>query len=387
MRGRIAWAVLLLAVVAMPLSARQEPPDTLPPIVRGGMYDKPYLTSLFGRAAIGGYAEAHARWDEVDGITEEAGFLLRRFNLFASTRVSDFVRFAAELEFEEGGEEVVLELAAVDVLIHSALGIRAGMLLSPLGRFNLAHDSPLNEFTDRPLVSTELIGVALSEPGLGVFGIVPVAGRFTYELYAVNGYDDGLIHSSEGGTRIPLGGGNVEDNNSRPSVVGRLAWSPGLFLELGASAHHGPYNVAERDGLELDTSRNLTILVADAEAILGDLRVSGELARATIDVPPGLRGIYADRQAGGYAEVVWDFAHGLVSTMPASHFSAALRVEAVDFDRDLRGDSEHRIQVGLNFRPARETVLKLSAFRGTARDRFNNAAARAGLRFSIASYF
>ena len=44
------------------------------------------------------------------------------------------------------------------------------MILSPLGKFNLAHDSPLNEFTDRPLVSTDLLGVALSEPGFGALG-------------------------------------------------------------------------------------------------------------------------------------------------------------------------------------------------------------------------
>ena len=75
------------------------------------------------------------------------------------------MRMAAELEFEEAGEEIKLEYAAIDVRIHPALTIRGGMLLSPLGRFNLSHDSPLNEFTDRPLVSTELLGVALSEPG------------------------------------------------------------------------------------------------------------------------------------------------------------------------------------------------------------------------------
>ena len=63
-----------------------------------------------------------------------------------------------------------LEYAAIDIRLHPAVTLRAGMLLSPLGRFNLAHDSPLNEFTDRPLVSTEMLGVALSEPGLGAFG-------------------------------------------------------------------------------------------------------------------------------------------------------------------------------------------------------------------------
>ena len=62
--------------------------------------------------------------------------------------------------------------------------LRGGMLLSPLGRFNLSHDSPLNEFTDRPLVSTEILGVALSEPGFGALGPfgLSTTGRITYEV-------------------------------------------------------------------------------------------------------------------------------------------------------------------------------------------------------------
>ena len=30
--------------------------------------------------------------------------------------------------------------------------IRAGILLMPVGKFNLLHDSPLNDLTDRPMV-------------------------------------------------------------------------------------------------------------------------------------------------------------------------------------------------------------------------------------------
>ena len=67
-------------------------------------------------------------------------------------------------------------------------------VLAPLGRFNLSHDSFLNEFTDRPLISTEVLGAALSEPGLGAFGTFDLAGtpRITYEAYAVNGFNDGV---------------------------------------------------------------------------------------------------------------------------------------------------------------------------------------------------
>jgi hypothetical protein len=212
-------AALLIAIAPAVLGSQAPDStataDSARPFVKGGVYDKPYQTRLMGRTAIGGYAEIHARWQQVEGLKDDAGFDAKRFNLFSSTRVSDHVRLGAEIEFEEGGHEIKLEYAAIDIALHPSLTLRGGMLLSPLGRFNLAHDSPLNEFTDRPLVATELLGVALSEPGVGFLGRAGVgrAGRITWELYATNGFHDGLVINSEDGTRIPLGRGNFEDNN------------------------------------------------------------------------------------------------------------------------------------------------------------------------------
>ena len=282
------------------------------PFVAGGQFDKPYLTTLLGRTAVGGYAEAHARFERVDGATEEAGFEAKRFNLFASSRVSDFVRFGAELEFEDGGEEVKLEFATVNVMIHPSLSLRAGMILSPLGSFNLAHDSPRNEFTDRPLVSTKILGVALSEPGLGALGLVPLQDgtRLTYELYLVNGFHDGLINDSPDGTRIPLGRGNFEDQNRSPALVGRVALSPRIEWEVGVSAHHGAWNVFEEEGLRIAERQDLTIWVVDASGTVGRFRFRGELAAASIDLPTGLQAIYQESQRGFYVEFLRDFGQG-----------------------------------------------------------------------------
>lgn len=386
-RQRLVVASLLAGLLPPAAIAAQQQ-DTARAFVRGGVYDKPYLTTILGRTAVGGYAEAHARWHQVDGITEEAGFIARRFNLFASSSISDWVRFGAEVEFEDGGEEVVLEFAAIDVRIHPSLTLRGGMLLSPLGRFNLSHDSPLNEFTDRPLPSTDIIGVALSEPGIGVLGTVPLgAGRFTYEVYAVNGFDDGLIVESEAGTRIPAGADNLEDGNRSPAFVGRLAWSPSLSLEIGASAHHGAWNTWSADGLHLDRRRDLTIVVGDFDAALAGFRMAGEVVSARIDLPPSLDGLYASRQRGMWAEVLRDFGRGWIATVPGSFFSAGVRWESADFDAGIAGDHVRQWQLGVNFRPTAETALKLSWLRGTSYDRFNNAAEHAGLRFSLATYF
>jgi hypothetical protein len=382
--------LVLLTVVARTSLAGQQQQDTVPaPFVEGGIYDKPYLTTLLGRTALGGYAEAHARLEREDGVTEEFGFEAKRFNLFTSTRVSDFVRIGAEIEIEEGGEEIKLEYAAIDVLMHPAVALRGGMILAPLGRFNLAHDSPRNQFTDRPLVSTEILGVALSEAGLGFLGLAPLRGdaRLTYEIYAVNGFGDALILEAPGGTRLPLGRQSFEDGNKSPAFVGRMAVSPRGGWEIGVSAHHGAYNVFEADGLALDDRRDLSIAVLDLELEAVGVRVQGEAARAWIELPASLVGLFAGGQSGFYVEASRDFGRGLVSTMPSSFFTWKARLDAVDFDADRRGDAAEQVSVGLNFRPTSDTAIKLDYVRGRSWDPFNNRADHAAFLFSLATYF
>ena len=392
-RWRMVLPIGAMLVAASTIAAQQRDStrgDTAErPFVRGGVYDKPFLTRLSGRAAIGGYAEAHVRHERADGFLEAGGFEAKRFNLFVNARVSDFVRFAAEVEFEDGGREVTVEFAAIDLRIHPALSLRGGMLLSPLGRFNLSHDSPLNEFTDRPLMSTELLGVALSEPGIGVYGQVRAGarGRVTYELYATNGFSDGLIRNSGAGTRIALGRRNFVDNHGSPAVVGRVAWSPRVGFELGLSAHHGAYNRFESEGVSLEPRRNLSIRVVDAEVTVQGVRLQGELAFADIDIPVSLAGIYASRQQGIFVEAVRDFGRGWIGTMPGSSFAAKLRVDVVDFDAAVPGNSRAQVTIGVNFRPTQDTALKFDFVRGVARDEFNNASQRAAVLLSLATYF
>ena len=387
---RIALASVILVGLHAPTLRAQTPADSARrPFVEGGTDDKPYLTHLFGRTAIGGYAEMHARWQRADGVREERGFQLKRWNIFTSTEVSDFVRIGSELEFEEMGDEITIEFAAIDFIIHPSLTLRGGAILAPIGRFNLSHDSPRNEFTDRPLVSTDIIGTALTEIGLGALGLVGLGGsnRITYELYAVNGFHQGVIDDASGGTRIPFGKRNAEDNNGSPAFVGRVAWSPTLGHEVGVSAHHGAYNSFELDGEIIDDRRDITIRALDLETSLLGVDVSGEAVWADIGIPAGLRGIYAGAQRGAYLQAVRALGNGWIPTMPASYFEVGVRMDAVDFDRDLGGDSVHQMTLGVNFRPTADAALKLDFVRGRSADRFNNRGDHAGVVFSMATYF
>lgn len=394
-RGIVAIALAALAM-AGPAAAQdpEEPPavrDTVErdrPFVAGGRGDRPYLAELAGRLAVGGYAEGHLRYRREDGITEESGFEAKRFNLFFNSQVSDFVRFGAELEFEDAAEEIKLEYMTVDLLVHPAFGLRAGMLLLPLGRFNLSHDSPRNPFTDRPLVSTEILAVALSQPGVGALGTVPLGGtsRLTYEAYAVNGFDDGVLDSAEG-TRLAAGRENFENRNRALSVVGRVAFSPGPAIEVGLSGMHGRYNESTRDGETIDEARHASVGALDWELDGGAFRLAGEAALAEVDIPAPLEGLLASRQWGGYTDLVVPFGRGWLASLPRSVFEAKARLDYVDFDRDIPGDDGWRVSAGINFRPTSDTAFKLDYFRGRGHDRFNNPADRAGILFSAATYF
>ncbi len=373
---------VVLAWAAVGLAAAEERP-----FVKGGVGDKPFVTQA-GRTLLGGYAETNLRFEREAGFTKQLTFDAKRFILFTYTQVSERVRMVSELEIEEGGEVIKVELALLDFEIHPALTFRAGILLSPLGRFNLAHDSPVNELTDRPLVSTELISTTLSEAGMGFYGaFYPAVGaRITYEIYGVNGFDEGLLLGDEAGTRFAAGRGNFIDNNNRPSWVGRIGISPRPAVELGFSLHTGPYNVWEVRGLKIDERRDATLWVLDWDYSWRRWQVLGEYVGANIDVPSE-SAVFQSSQRGYNFELSGRFGENWLVALPGSKFTGILRLEAVDFDADARGDDIVRTTLGLNFRPHADTVFKLDYQRTTETDPFANELDSAALLFSAATYF
>jgi hypothetical protein len=149
-----------VALCGAPLIAAAQPVDTA--MVQGGIYQRPFLVTA-GRTAVGGYAEGNANYFRTDGVSEGFSMELRRFNIFLFSSVGRRLRFISELEFEHGTEEIALETALVDFMVNPSLIFRAGILLPPVGAFNVNHDSPRYDFVERPLVATQVIPSTLSE--------------------------------------------------------------------------------------------------------------------------------------------------------------------------------------------------------------------------------
>lgn len=376
-------------------------PDSLleTPNVIGGIYDRPYIDRIAGSIAIGGYAEMNSNFVREEGIEEGLSFEARRFNLFAYSAISEAVKLTSELEFEHGTEEINLETALVDILLHTSLNFRAGILLSPIGKFNITHDSPRYDIIDRPLVSTEIIPATLSEVGLGFFGaLYPTAyDRITYELYATNGLGDGVVGGSGQGTRISAGKGETafeEDNNGSPAFTGRLAVNPRFGGELGVSFHTGYYNTYEIEGDAVDDKRRLTLLAVDFEYSKRRFYLRGEGALARLDVQESLAEIFADQQTGFYAEAGYTLVRRPLLNFREAQVTLVTRYDYIDLNdgifsstgQDI-GDTTKRLTVGLSFRPTVETSVRLSYFRSWHRDAFNNLKNEMNVQFGVATYF
>lgn len=340
-------------IMASCLAAVAAPDPTRRPEQSGGISDKPYLTNVGPGAILGGYMDMEFEWTD-----EGSTFDQHRFVPFITGHVSERVTVSAEIEFEHGGNpdkdgEVKLEYAIMDFTISEGLQFRGGVLLSPLGSFNLLHDSPLNDLTARPVVSRQLIPSTLSESGMGFFGTTYPGEEsvLSYQAYLVNGFNEGILSGDVGQEKLRVRGGRGSqkaDNNDDKAIVARAGFSPTLGAGMGLSVHTGKYDDAGK--------HRLTIAALDAKWTSGPLEIKGEAATVNADIDRATFPVAAEKQSGLYGQVNYHLLHDVAMT--GSVFTLVARGDWIDFDTDQAGDSEEGITLGLNFRPTEETVFK-----------------------------
>ena len=365
--------------------------------VEDALYQRPFITSVAG-TSVGGYLEANTNYFVEDGISDGFSMEMRRFNIFLFSAVTSRITFLSELEFEHGTEEIALETALLDVRIAPSFIIRGGILLPPIGAFNQSHDSPLWEFVERPLVSTEIIPSTLSEVGFGAHGTLyrrPLT--MTYGLYVTNGLGDGVLSNREGRTHLPSGKHESilgEDNNGSPALSGRISARHEIG-ELGLSFYTGLYNSFRREGEQVAPKRGLTILAVDYSSELFGIEMKGEAAYARIDVPESITDLFGQRQWGAHLDVIVPLWRPSIRGLKEAVLNAAVRLEAVDFNVgtfDSTGgrifDELYAVVPGLSFRPTPGTVFRFNYRRHWHRDLVGNAAAHTGgIQVGLASYF
>ena len=399
------------------------------------VYAKPFVSSP--KAIVGGYFDIQYR-SHRKGVMETGGFGngttngfdQQRFVPFIYADITEHVKFASELEIEHGirasgSNEISLEFAHIDYLVNEPINIRAGIVLIPIGKFNLLHDSPLNDLTDRPLVSQFVIPSTMSETGTGFYGTFYPGrtSKLDYEVYVTTGpcgYSTaGLPRVSEGsGTKNSrqrkCGSDDGLDINNGKAVSGRVAFSPMLGVEIAGSSYYGNQS---------PTSYNpLSITAIDWTLQRGPFEIIGEAAWAyargnsraipgnTIPGPvsPGtvLTGINTfnplaappERMHGFYLQGNYHFMPAFLTKLSpkrfgeGSTFTAVVRYDMVNLNMDNRAESQgqlEQISFGLNYRPVEDAVFKISyqylpkSFNPNTNQRIHDGA----LVISAATYF
>ena len=368
-------------------------------MVQDAIYNRPFIQLGRTTTAVGGYLEGNTNYFVTDGISEGFSMELRRFNIFLYSTIARRIKFLSELEFEHGTEEISLETAQLDFELNPAFNIRMGILVVPIGAFNQNHDSPKWEFVERPLVTTNIIPSTLSEIGFGFHGKIYSPQKvFTYDVYLVNGLQDGLLLNSEGRTFLPAGkdpGMFGEDNNGRPMLSTKLAFRHRKLGELGLSYYGGIYNTYKIDGVPVTSKKNLALYAVDFNTTMGRAVINGEFALVRLELPSALGPAFGNRQAGGYLEMVYTVLQKTALDYPKTALNANLRIEAVDYNIGRFDETGTRIHddiraivPGISIRPSANTVIRANYRYHWTCDLLGNPPAKTGgFQVGFASYF
>jgi cell division protein FtsB len=244
------------------------------------------------RVRVGGYGSVRFETNNIaSGNNIPSGsagaFTFRRFVLTTDARPASRLRVFTELEFErlfeiesekgfgrgpgeleleqtiEGnnGGSIELEQAWAQFDFAERHGIRAGIVLPPVGRFNILHDDDYWDIPRRTLTDRDApvlpVKSAWRDLGAGLVGSFNLGktGRLDYQLYGLNGaaLDFNLEHElkSEAGSpgtaelvlnaESQLTSGFFDGSKSATAFVWRAAYSPTLATEFALSGYHGKY--------------------------------------------------------------------------------------------------------------------------------------------------
>jgi hypothetical protein len=366
------------------------------------VYNRPLLQVGKFPATLGGYVEANTAYFSEDGIREGLSFQLPRLTLFVSASIKQRIKFLTEIELEEGGREINIEFASVDVEFHPLVNLRGGIVMNPIGAFNQNHDGPKWEFISRPISSTTIIPSTFSNVGFGLFG--KYARRnwvWAYEAYLTNGFDDKIINNSENRTWFPAAKENPErfeeSFNGIPLVTLKTAVRHRRIGELGISWMGGVYNKFREDGIDLDKKRRVDFIALDFNTVLPFIKtyINAEWVWAMADIPPTFTQQFGSKQTGGFVDFVQPIIKRRMLGWDGAVLNFAVRGEYADYNvgkfNDTGGNiSDHVVAVvpAVSFRPSSQTVFRINYRYEWRKDLLGNPPGKvAGFQIGLSTYF
>jgi hypothetical protein len=318
--------------------------------------------------SIGGYGEflyenfANEREDgSLAGQTDRFDAL--RAILYVGYKFNDRLLFNSEIEVEHA-DEIFLEFAYVDYRFTENVGMRAGMLLAPLGLVNELHEPPMFLGTERPVTENRIIPTTWRENGIGVFG---ETSDFSWRAYLMNSFDGSGFKASG------LRGGRQKGSKALADDLGLAArldyvGTPGLLV--GASAFLGEadqgrqLNGESLDGglLIWDVHVDYKVGGWDLRGLLAGAEVSDAAAMSEANGLAGEDGI-GSSMLGWYVQAGYDVLRG---ARTVHRLVPYVRYEQLDTQRDVpaafTSDPANDLTIlslGAAWRPASQVVFKL----------------------------
>jgi hypothetical protein len=297
------------------------------------------INLLDDRVKIGGYGSVRFEANDTKGDNSipggaARGFTFRRFVLTTDSHLSDRIHIYTEIEFErlleleverkvqgagqglqfeqglEGtnGGAVELEQAWAQFDLSKNHGFRFGVVLSPVGRYNIHHDDDYWDIPRRTLTDRDApvlpVKAAWRELGAGVVGhgSLGVNGRIDYQVYLLGGatLDFTMNQITQTGRGQPgrlvseaevgLTSGAFDGTKSAQAVGYRIAYSPRLGSEIALSGYHGKYTPGF-----IPVSESIHVAGVDGTFKHKGFQVEGEVIVSSFGNVRNVLGSFAER--------------------------------------------------------------------------------------------
>lgn len=293
-----------------------------------------------------------------------------RLILQVSSFYNERLFFNTEIEFEHGGllggkindGQLKIEQAYLDYKIEDWLISRAGVVLIPLGRVNILHDSDFRDTTARPLFNGTIMPTTWMETGAGFYGTFYPNDdwEINYETYVTQGLSDNII---DGGGLKDARPSLSSDNNGNKAVSTRVGFSPFIGFDFGLGGYYSK--------IDKDNKKNFGLFVGDFNYTNGPFEILGEIGYSAFD-PVNIKDS-AGKETSNTINSMWGYyleAHykffpeflkgsflGLELERPM--FTLFSRIDQVDTDMArLNANDRTQLTLGFNYRPIQTAVFK-----------------------------
>jgi hypothetical protein len=277
---------------------------------KSGTQEESYAKKVWDKTRFGGYGELDYVFRRENGNGQGGNtFEPRRFVLYVSSELADWVALNSELEWEHGGVPdggpnagVSVEQAFLDFKLARPFNVKAGVMLMPMGATNLYHEPTSFNATTRPEPDQIIIPTTWQEMGIGIHGAL--GEKTDYQLLVTTGLD-GTKFNAESGIREGRQGFG-KDSNRNMAVTGRLELRPLTNLYTNFSFYTG--NSAPSGAATAYT----TVAAFDGKYSIGDFDIAGEYAHVYQDNPAALGVTDIGHNMSGY------WVEGAYHVMPKS---------------------------------------------------------------------